>query len=258
MSADPLLRQLRARLRNDTVTMDVSDLRFIRPAHLVGIAAKAHRAHQRGLDFVLIGPDNDDVASYAARMRLDDALDSVGALHTLSRGRSRNRRSDLLEVTQINTADDVERLARLVYDKVVDTSRRRAAALHKSLGELGSNVIQHAGSAGFLAAQTMPTLSELRLAVGDGGHGLKATLHALAPADDGEAIALALTGASRFKDPTRGTGLPSTLEAIRDLHGTLYIGSGQAAMNVSRSAGRPREGSARFRGTLIEAKIPLP
>lgn len=256
--ADPLLGQLRARRRDGAVSMDIRRLRFVTPAHLVGIAAKAHRAREHDLEFVLLGPDDDDVARYAARMRLGEVLDSLHASHQLPRRRARNRRGHLLEIIQIDSEAEVDALANLVYEKVSTTSRRRAAALHKSLGEVGMNVAQHAEAAGFLAAQTMPNLSELRLAVGDGGRGLLATLAPLRPLDDSDAIDLALSDASRFAKPGRGRGLPTTLDAIHDLRGSVYIATGSAAMHVSRTKRRRREGSARFRGTLFEARIPLP
>jgi len=256
---DPLLGQLRARRRDGTVSMDIRQLRFLTPAHLVGIAAKAHRARHSELHFVLHGPDDDDVARYAARMRLGEILDSLQADHRLPSRRARDRRGHLLEIIQINSEAEVEALATLVYEKVNGTSPVRAEALHKSLGEIGMNVAEHAAAAGFLAAQTMPNLAELRLAVGDGGRGLLATLEPWSPTDDGEAIELALSNASRFARPGRGRGLPTTLDAIHGLRGSVYIATGNAAVHaVSPTKRRRREGSARFRGTLVEARIPLP
>ena len=78
----------------------------------------------------------------------------------------------------------MEQLTALVYNRVAGADPQAARALHIALGEVGSNVCQHARSIGFMAAQTIAEHGVLRFAVADTGVGLRATLSGLGAADD--------------------------------------------------------------------------
>ena len=253
---DSMLRDLRQSLRGDVAVVDLSQLTFMRPVHMVGVAARAHRARSSGQRFELVSPRSRDPGSYAARMGLNATLDSLGAAHDLPRVVAHPHR-DLLEVSSIASPGDVRTLAALVHRKVRNVDPQLAGALFESLGELGANVWEHSGTVGFIAAQTMPGLNELRFAVADSGHGLRATLSDRGARDDGEAIGLALDGVSRFADPDRGGGLRQTAALVHQLNGFVYVASGTASVRETGS-GRAADNCAHpFTGTLIEAVIPL-
>ena len=245
--------------RNGPVlTSDLSRAEWVSPTTMVALAAQAHRARDAGEAFVVRGPVRPDPASYAARMRLGAVLRSLGATHDLPATIERDQRANLVELTAIRTGEDADRLAALVFHKLERHDPELASALHRSIGEVGQNVPEHADAVGYLAAQTMPRRNELLVAVADAGVGLLHTLARRGAADHATAVALATEPAvSEFDGPTRGAGLPTTLRLIRQVKGSVYIASGDAAVRH-----RPR-GVQRMRcdwaypGTIVEARIPL-
>jgi hypothetical protein len=191
-------------------------------------------------------------------MRLGDVLESLDARHDLPVVSARDQRGNLLEVLPVNSDADADRLAALVYGKLRRRDRQLASALHRSIGEVGANVADHAGTVGFVAAQTMPRRHELTLAVADSGVGLLHTLARRGARDHTHAIELAITPAvSQFDDPDRGLGLPSTLEAVRGLAGTLYIATGDASVRHGSRRRTFLRSEVPFPGTVVEARIPL-
>lgn len=191
-------------------------------------------------------------------MHLGDVLGSLGAEHDLPVVRARDQRHNLLEVRPVGTDAEAERLASLVYRKVRPRDRRLAGVLHRSIGELGANVADHAGSVGFVAAQTMPRREELVLAVADSGMGLLRTLTRRGATDHRRAIELAIAPAvSEFDDPARGSGLPATLEAVRELDGSLYLATGDASVRHGPQRRTIRRSETPYQGTVVEVRIPL-
>jgi hypothetical protein len=239
----------------DGRVLDLADVRWLDPLHLVGIATLAHLAHQDGSRLVLTGVRRDQ-ASYAARMRLGRIIDAYGGRHELPEVPEHDVQGSLLEIRPLREARDVEELSALVHTRVAATDLRAAHALHIALGEVGSNVCQHARGLGFMAAQTIAEHGVLRFAVADAGVGLRATLAGLGARDDRGALTLALTGRRRLHDPGHGYGLPSTVASITALDGELLLASGVAAMRIGRSAWRDRDLEVAFNGTIFEGSVP--
>lgn len=253
---DAMLSDLRQSMRGDTAVVDFSQIEFIRPAHMVGVAARAHLAQSFGQPFRLVCPTSRDPGVYAARMHLNSILDDLDADHELPYVIDRSN-SGLLEVSRVATPDDVRHLAALVHSKVRDVDRYLAGALFESLCELGANVCEHSGTVGFVAAQTMPGLHQLRFAVADSGSGLQETLAFRGATSDRDAIGLALDGVSRFDAPDRGGGLRQTAALVNQLDGSVYVATGTESV---REAGSSRSADScphPYAGTLIEAVIPL-
>jgi hypothetical protein len=239
--------------RDGTRTVDLRDVRWVDPVHLVSVAAEAEAARRHGLRFRLRGPAEPDRARYAARMRLGELVDDLGGTHDLSPVAGSGGANNLVEVARLASPGDVNRLAELVHDRVSVLDRDLAHALHQGVAEIGQNVCDHARSIGFVAAQTIPRRGELRFAVADPGIGLLATLRTRGADSDHVAIDFALSGVSSRGG--RGTGLPSTVRAVTRLGGYLYLASGAAAAMITRqrtanSAGDP------FAGTIVEGRVP--
>jgi hypothetical protein len=239
--------------RDGTRTVDLTDVRWVDPVHLVTVAAEAEAARRRGLRFRLRGPAEPDRARYAARMRLGQLVDDLGGTHDLSAVQETTASEHLVEVARLASPTDVNRLAALVHDRVAVLDRDLAHALHQGVAEIGQNVFDHARSVGFVAAQTIPRRGELRFAVADPGVGLLTTLRGRGADSDQMAIDFALSGVSGRGG--RGTGLPSTVRAVTRLGGYLYLASGGAAAMITRqrtanSAGDP------FSGTIVEGRVP--
>jgi hypothetical protein len=256
--ADRFLRTVLPVRQGGAAAVDLRDVRWVTPTAMVAIAALAHRSQRAGAPFVVHAPMRTDPATYAARMRLGEVLDSLGADHDLPVVSARDQRENLLEVLPVRSDADADRLAALVYGKLRRRDRQLASALHRSIGEVGANVADHAGTMGFVAAQTMPRRDELTLAVADSGVGLLHTLVRRGARDHTHAIELAIAPAvSQFDDPDRGLGLPSTLEAVRELAGTLYIATGDASVRHGPRRRTFLRSDVPFPGTVVEARIPL-
>ena len=188
-----------------TLTSDLRHAEWVTPTTMVAVAAQAHRAREAGESFVVRAPVRPDPASYAARMHLGAVLHGLGATHDLPAVAERDQRGNLVELTAIRTGADADRLAELVYHKLVRHDPELASALHRSIGEVGQNVPEHAAAVGYLAAQRMPRRNELLVAVADAGVGLLRTLAHRGAVDHAEAVALATEPAvSEFDGPTRG------------------------------------------------------
>lgn len=255
---DALLTRLRPAQHDGLRRVDLADLRWMPPSAMVATAAQAHRAHLDGTGFELRGPKDSEPAHYAARMRLGRVLSELGATHDLPTARAADRAEDLIEVVPIDSAGTVDRLARLVYRKVLPRGKELAAALHRSVGEVGENVMDHSGTIGYLAAQTLPRRRELLIAIADAGVGMLATLTHRGVLSHEAAIALATQEqVSRYDEPDRGRGLPSALRLIGSQSGSLYIASGTAAIRHFPTTRRYLRSDDAFDGTIVEARIPL-
>jgi hypothetical protein len=255
---DSLLARLRPEPVDGGVRVDFADLAWVRPAAMVGAAARAHRAQVAGTPFELRGPAGEEPAHYLARMRLGRVLADLGARHDLPTVREHDRQEDLIEVIRLDSPSAVERLARMVYRKILPRGRELAAALHRSVAEIGENVMDHSGTIGYLAAQTLPRRRELLIAIADSGVGMLATLAHRGVRTHEDAIALATReSVSRYDEPDRGRGLPSALRLIGRESGSLYIASGTAAIRHFPTTRRYLIADEGYDGTIVEARIPL-
>lgn len=255
---DALLARLRPHVEPGVRHVDLVDLRWVPPSIMVATAALAHRAQLEGVAFRLRGPVGREPGHYAARMRLGRVLTELGAVHDLPAAREHDRQEDLIEVVALDSSGAVERLARMVYRKVLPRGRELATALHRSVGEVGQNVMDHSGTVGYLAAQTLPRRHELLIAIADAGVGMRATLARRGAGSDEAAIALATQErVSRYDEPDRGRGLPSALRLIGGQAGSLYIASGTAAIRHFPTTRRYLHAPAGFDGTIVEARIPI-
>lgn len=235
--------------------MDLSDVAWLDPVHLVGIAAGAQLAASRGGRLRLTGLAGDR-ADYAARMHVAGIIERFGGEHELPSVIERDLRDSLLEVRMLASPRDVRELAALVFNRVSGHAPAVARALHLALAEVGSNVCDHSRSIGFMAAQTIAGHGVLRFAVADSGVGLRATLRARGATDDQSALNLALSGTSRRAAPGHGTGLPSTVAIVSSLGGEVLLASGKSASTATLRGRRHRGLGFHFNGTIFEGSVP--
>jgi len=235
--------------------LDLADLRWLDPLHLVGVATHALLAQRAGSRLLLTGlPEHQ--AYYAARMHLGRIIELFGGEHDLPKVNERDLHDSLLEIRPLRTPQDVERLTELVYLRVAEHNEPAARALHLAIGEVGSNVCEHARSVGFMAAQTIAEHGVLRFAVADAGVGLRATLAPIGAADDRQAVELALSGERSRRSPGHGYGLPNTVRIITELDGELLLASGLAAARVNTDGSMERRLDVAFQGTIFEGSVP--
>ncbi|HTZ43374.1 MAG TPA: ATP-binding protein [Jatrophihabitans sp.] len=235
--------------------LDLADVRWLDPLHLVGVAAHAQLAQRQGSRLIVHGLPADQ-ATYAARMHLGRMIERFGGEHDLPDVTERDLHDSLLELQPLRSPADVRRLTELVYRRVAPHDEAAARALHVALAEVGDNVCQHARSIGFVAAQTIGERGLLRFAVADTGVGLRATLASIGAADDAGAVRLALSGERRRRTPGRGYGLPSTVRIITALRGELLLASGDAAAAVRTGGTAGHRLAAPFHGTIFEGSVP--
>jgi len=247
---------LRARDADGRRTLDLTDVRWLDPLHLVGIAAHAHHAQQAGRRLRLVGLPADQ-AGYAARMHLGRIVEQFGGEHRLPEVAEQDLHDSLLELRPLRNPADVEVLTALVYRRVAGTDEQAAHALHVALAEVGSNVCQHARSIGFMAAQTIAEHGVLRFAVADCGVGLLATLRGLGAGDDRQALRLALSGQRQLDSPGRGYGLPRTRQLITQLDGEMLLASGVAASRIDAQVRHERRLDQSYPGTIFEGAVPV-
>lgn len=250
------------RLSNLTIGRDEADRAVLRlgggwlhPCHLVGAAATAELACAAG-PLTVVRPNDFNRANYAARMRLGQVLDELGADHDLPVVRENDLSTELFEIRRLRTEDDARGLARLVADKIEPVDPRAAGVLWESITEIGINVRDHAESAGWGAAQTMSAAQEVLFAIADCGLGLLETLRGRGATTHRDGLALALSGTSRHDAADRGRGLTSTLSAVSGLGGDLYVVSGTATVTATTNDRRHLELARPFQGTLVQGRVP--
>lgn len=251
------LQSLAVQLADGTMVLDLSDVSWLDPLHLVGVAATAQLAAARGLRLRLSGLRGNP-AGYASRMRLGAIVEHFGGSHDLpASARELDRSDSLLEVTELATSSDVRQLSALVYDRVAGHDAEIAHALHTALAEIGANVCEHSGTVGFMAAQTLPAQGVLRFAVADAGAGLLGTLLSQGADSDRMAITMALSGTSRKQGPGRGTGLPTAVTVVSRLGGEVLMASGSAVATANARGRRHAELASGFVGTMFEGWVPV-
>ena len=93
---------LRARETPDGRELNLVDVRWLDPLHLVGIAAEAQLAQQAGSRLRLVGVRADQ-ANYAARMHLGRIIELFGGEHELPDVVERDQHDSLLELRPLRT-----------------------------------------------------------------------------------------------------------------------------------------------------------
>jgi hypothetical protein len=217
-------------------------------------------------------PRDPAVAAYCARMGLVDILESDAKLAPAQAGSQR------LDRTAVGGGDSADVLAEIRgvagpvdgSSPVADLVHRRlvgpdpapadvdlAEAAFCCVAEATDNVWEHAGRAGYAAAQVYrrgrPD-ERVVLAIGDPGRGLARSLRARhGPLGDVEAARLVVEEAvSGTRD--RGTGIRSMLAIVDELDGAFVLRSGAAT--VRRSERRSSiTGSSEITGTVVGIEL---
>jgi hypothetical protein len=176
-------------------------------------------------------PEEPNVRSWLSRMHLGDVIDAfeVRVEGTLSRVPERDRRDTLIELERFQDAHGSDRLAAFIWDRLEGGADAEVVnQLFEATGELGLNVVEHAGS--------------LRTRYGD--------------MTDGDAIRRAIQwNVSSIADEGRGQGLPGVVDGVKGLGGTVWIRSGAAARTVTRGQAQT-SGVSRLQGTIVGARLP--
>jgi len=237
----------------ERLLFDAHATQWASPYGLVGLlaAGQAQAEGQRERPLLTLPADR-DVAHYWARAGFFRHAAEYFELHgKVPRVATTGDSDVLLEVTPVRGADDVH--------GVVDRIQQRAAAiLSRELGleaqatmgfamalsEACQNIVEHAGTLGWVAVQTYHWRRTLKrrvvvIAVADAGIGFRRSLEATQAKrygdrwSDGTALeAVLVQGVSRFRDPGRGQGLAGIRRYLGRWSGKLSVRSGTARFTL--------------------------
>ncbi|MBX6365671.1 MAG: hypothetical protein IRZ00_17520 [Gemmatimonadetes bacterium] len=226
---------------------DARHLRWVDPYGMLGLLAAGEVAGHGGERPVLQLPDSAEVTSYLGRMGFLTHAERIFELHGPARRGAEAASDVLLEITPITSHGDVHAVvdkvrerAGLILSRQLNYPFRDVVQFNVILSEVCQNILEHAGSGGWVAAQTYNWAKRLGrkvavIAVMDLGVGFKGSLasaHAARYGDkwsDATALEAAfLHGITRFHDPGRGQGLQQIRRQVGRWGGKVSIRSGRA------------------------------
>ena len=246
----------RAVTEGGRLLFDAHATEWASPYGLVGLLAAGQAARFASDEVPLLtAPTAPEVQSYWARAGFFAAAKDLFEIHgRVSRVKPAADSEVLLPVTAVRAADDV-------HDVVGRIQQRATAILSGELGidpkatmgfamalsEACQNIVEHAGTGGWVAVQSYHWRRRLGrrvvvIAVADAGVGFRASLeptHGRRFGDrwsDATALEAALVqGVSRFRDPGRGQGLKGIRNYLSRWDGKIAIRSGTARIAIAPS-----------------------
>jgi hypothetical protein len=262
----------------DELLFDARHVRWADPYGMTGLLAIG--AHLRGLGQtpLLRLPEAPEVTSYLGRMGFFRLAAEPFELHGETRVRRGEASSVLLEITPINSHEDVHGVIDHVMDRAgailtdrLHYSRVDAGMFSMVLSEVCQNIIEHAEAGGWVGIQTYNWAKRLGkqvvvIAVMDLGVGFRGSLareHAARFSDrwsDATALEAAfIHGTTRFRDPGRGQGLKQIRRRVTGWGGKVSIRSGTARIaDIPEWDDAPplQQELARFPGAQILIVLP--
>jgi len=197
-------------------------------------------------------PANDHVTSYWAKAGLLEHAAEYYELHGKVPRRRADEQSDVLvPVTSIREPLDVHSVIARINERFTNILKEElghpasvVGGFSQSLSETCQNIVEHAGTGGWVAVHAYSFRKRLGrkvavIAVSDSGVGFRRSLEATQAKrfgdrwNDGLAIETALIhNISRFRDPGRGQGLLSTKRYLARWQGKISIRSGTARVAI--------------------------
>ncbi|HEY7685264.1 MAG TPA: ATP-binding protein [Gemmatimonadales bacterium] len=223
------------------------------PYGLVGLLAAGQAARAAGGDAPLLTvPTTPEVLSYWVRAGFFSAAKELFEIHgRVPRGKPAADSDVLLPVTAVRAAEDVHEVvghiqqrATAILSSELGIDPKATMGFAMALSEACQNIVEHAGTGGWVAVQSYHWRRRLArrvvvIAVADAGVGFRASLE---PTQGkrfgdrwGDATALEaalIQGVSRFRDPGRGQGLKGIRNYVSRWEGKLAIRSGTARIAI--------------------------
>jgi anti-sigma regulatory factor (Ser/Thr protein kinase) len=255
--------------------LDARHTRWASPYGLTAVLALAQTRTERPSFTV---PEHDDTRSYWARTGFFHHAESLFDLRGSFPKRTSGESSVLLEITPIIKTDDVHDVVGRIQEK---SQQILTGELHLDpkatipftmiLSEVCQNIVEHAGTGGWVAVQTYNWKKRLGrrvvvISVCDAGKGFRQSLES-APGflpgsrwGDGTALEQAVIQAtSRFRDRGRGQGLAAARKYVTKWEGKLSVRSGTARIAIVPAWDDDpplEEGLAPFSGAQLQVIIP--
>jgi len=261
------------------VLVDAHAAEWASPAGLVGLLCAGQALVARtGTRPLLTVPAEREVAHYWARAGFfAHAVDLFEIHGAVPRVKPNPERNVLLEVTPVTVADDVHAVVGRIQERAaailtgeLGLDPKSTMGFGMALSEACQNIVEHAGTGGWVAVQTYNwrTLGRrvVVIAVGDAGVGFRHTLEATQARrygdrwGDATALEAALVhGVSRFRDPGRGQGLAGIRRYLDRWSGKISIRSGTARIAMFPAWERDdplRDGLPEFPGAQVQLVVP--
>jgi len=237
----------------ERLLFDAHAAEWASPYGLVGLLAAGQASRTAGGERPLLtAPTNPDVLSYWGRAGFFREARELFELHGRVPKLKTPTDSDvLLPVTPVRAAEDVHQVVSHIQQRatVILTSElgidpKATMGFAMALSEACQNIVEHAGTGGWVAVQSYHWRRRLArrvvvIAVADAGVGFR---HSLEPTQAkrfgerwGDAAALEaalIQGVSRFRDPGRGQGLNGIRSYISRWDGKITIRSGSARIGI--------------------------
>ena len=143
------------------ILVDARRLRWVDPFGILGLLGAGRVAAERGDRPRLQLPESADVVSYLSRMAFFEHASNLYELHGGGRRTGEGDSDVLLEITPVNSHLDVHRIVDRVNERALailtrqlDYPLKEAFQFSVMLSEICQNIIDHAGSGGWVATQT--------------------------------------------------------------------------------------------------------
>lgn len=278
-SFESVIEGLQAWPPEDRVLFDARGTKWASPYGFTGLLCAAEALKASGAEVPRLAlPESDNVRSYWAKAGFLAHAVELFEVHGKVPRRAPDQASDvLLPITAVRGSEDVHDVVGRIQEH---STRILTGELHlehtatlrfsMTLSEACQNVVEHAGSGGWVAVHAYNWRRISRrvvvIAVCDAGIGFRASLE---PTEgrkygdrwsDGVALESALINAvSRFPDPGRGQGLAAIKRYVAKWHGSVSIRSGTAKLSVGElwNHDSPVEsGQPFFPGAQVQVVIP--
>lgn len=263
----PFLEQLGSHADAELLDLDFSNLARVTPAGLVALTAVVAYRSRLHLTTEFTNFEGCQIAGYLRRMALPRSCglsqDEVVA--------ARNPKGRFIPIEEIDYP--VDRLGAAFAEIIApggEDYEHPNAGLYATawylITEMANNVRQHSRGRGFIAAQTTLGDGQIRIAIGDGGCGIPASLKEAGfswaqelPDEDIIGRALEARISSKGSPTNEGVGLTLSSRLIDAMGGHLLIASG-SGLHIRLRGGAPEvtpfPPGTRFPGTLITMTFP--
>ena len=236
----------------ERLLFDAHAAEWASPYGLVALLAAGQAAKQGGDKPLLTAPTQAEVASYWARAGFFREAAELFEIHgRVPRVKPADESDVLLPVTPVRGAEDVHAVVSKIQQRAsailateLGLDPKATMGFAMALSEACQNIVEHAGTGGWVAVQRYEWRRRLGrrvvvIAVADAGVGFR---HSLEPTQGkrfgerwGDAAALEaalIQGVSRFRDPGRGQGLAGIRRYLARWDGKIAIRSGTARIAV--------------------------
>ncbi|HYS20811.1 MAG TPA: ATP-binding protein [Gemmatimonadales bacterium] len=237
----------------ERLLFDAHTAEWASPYGLVGLLAAGQGSRPAGGERPLLtAPTNPEVLSYWGRAGFFREAADLFEIHgRVPRLKSPTDSDVLLPVTPVRAAEDVHQVvshiqqrATAILTSELGIDPKATMGFAMALSEACQNIVEHAGTGGWVAVQSYHWRRRLArrvvvIAVADAGVGFR---HSLEPTQAkrfgerwGDAAALEaalIQGVSRFRDPGRGQGLKGIRNYISRWDGKISIRSGTARISI--------------------------